>query len=137
MKASLPEAAGDEGLMEASDELPSDFEIDDSQDDSEAEEDEEMGADDDELSLVEGSDNEDLISLDGDIPGGLIEYHGSDAEEDEEEWEGINSEEGCGSKKRKRVEIKSERRKKLRSLPTFASYEDYAKIIEDGPDDVL
>ena len=137
MKASLPEAAGDEGLMEASDELLSDFEIDDSQDDSEAEEDEEMGADDDELSLVEASDNEDLISLDGDIPDGLIEYHDSDAEEDEEEWEGINSEKGSGSKKRKRVEIKSERRKKLRSLPTFASYEDYAKIIEDGPDDVL
>jgi ribosome biogenesis protein MAK21 len=138
MKASLPEAAGDEGLMEASDELPSDFEIDDSQDDSEGEEDEEMDADDDELSLMEGSDNEDLISLDGDIPDGLIEYHDSDAEEDEEEeWEGINSEEGSGSKKRKRVEIKSERRKKLRSLPTFASYEDYAKMIKDGPDDVL
>ena len=30
------------------------------------------------LSLVEVSDNEDLISLDGDVPEGLSEYNGSD-----------------------------------------------------------
>ena len=27
------------------------------------------------------------------------------------------------------------RKKKLRSLPTFASYEDYAKLIDDEPED--
>ena len=27
------------------------------------------------------------------------------------------------------------RKKKLRSLPTFASYEDYARMIEDGPEE--
>ena len=43
-------------------------------------------------------------------------------------------------KKRKREDgegknSSKDRRKKLRSLPTFASYEDYAKLIEDGPED--
>ena len=27
------------------------------------------------------------------------------------------------------------RKKKLRALPTFASYEDYARMIEDGPEE--
>lgn len=42
---------------------------------------------------------------------------------------------GCAPKKRKRDEEKDGNRKKLRALPTFASYEDYAKMIEDGPED--
>ena len=29
------------------------------------------------------------------------------------------------------------RKKKLRALPTFASYEDYARMIEDGPEEDL
>ncbi|KAJ7168329.1 CBF/Mak21 family-domain-containing protein [Mycena crocata] len=120
MQASMPRAAGDEDLMEESDELPSDIDEDD--EDSEID-------DDDALSLVEGSDNEDLVPLDG-----LIDYDGSDGEAggEEEEWGGIS--EG-GDKKRKREDNSSQRRKKLRSLPTFASYEDYAKMIEDGPED--
>jgi ribosome biogenesis protein MAK21 len=110
--------------MEESDELPSDLdEGDDASDD-----------DDDALSLVEASDNEDLVSLDANFPG-LIDYDGSDEEaggEDEEEWGGITQ---GGDKKRKREDSSNQKRKKLRSLPTFASYEDYAKMIEDGPED--
>ncbi|KAJ7491216.1 CBF/Mak21 family-domain-containing protein [Mycena latifolia] len=128
MQASMPNAAGDEDLMEESDELPSDFDEDDA---SDIEEDDD---DDDALSLVEGSDNEDLVPLDENFPSGLIDYDGSDggAGDEEEEWGGIS--EG-GDKKRKREDSSNQRRKKLRSLPTFASYEDYAKLIEDGPED--
>jgi len=90
--------------------------------------------DDEPLSLIEESDNEDLISLDRD-PEGLIENDGPESgEEEEEEWDGI----GAGDRKRKRTEgaeTRSGRRKKMRSLPTFASYEDYARMIEDAPED--
>ena len=44
-----------------------------------------------------------------------------------------------GGKKRKLKEPEKEdgrtRKKKLRALPTFASYEDYARMIEDGPEE--
>ncbi|KAJ6488466.1 CBF/Mak21 family-domain-containing protein [Mycena vitilis] len=128
MQASMPRVAGDDvDLMEESDELPSDLDDDE---DSEIDD-----ADDDALSLVEGSDNEDLVPLNGDFPG-LIDYDGSEAEgggeDEEEEWGGIS--EG-GDKKRKREDSSNQKRKKLRSLPTFASYEDYAKMIDDGPED--
>ncbi|KAF5378151.1 hypothetical protein D9615_007633 [Tricholomella constricta] len=134
MKASMPKAAGDdsEDLMEDDgdeDDLPSDFDMDDDDSDSENE-DQAKEEDDDALSLVEGSDNEDLISLNDDVPDGLIEWDGSDEEADEE-WGGIDGDDGGGGKKRKREETSREKRKKLRSLPTFASYEDYAKMIED------
>ncbi|SJL06413.1 uncharacterized protein ARMOST_09749 [Armillaria ostoyae] len=126
MKASMPKAEGDDDLMEDSDidenDLPSDFDAD--------EDDDEEPDDSDALSLAEGSDNDDLISLDGDMPEGLIEYDGPDGEE-EEEWGGIDS----GNGKRKRTQESKEKRKKFKSLPTFASYEDYAKMIEDGPED--
>ena len=105
------------------------------EDDEEAEEEDEC--DDDALSLAEASDAEDLLSLDEDLPEGLIEYDGSDADsdadvpEEEEEWGGIG-----GGKKRKRGDDDAKsRKKKLRSLPTFASYEDYAKLIDDEPED--
>ncbi|KAJ7722294.1 CBF/Mak21 family-domain-containing protein [Mycena maculata] len=129
MQASMPRAAGDEDLdlmEESSDEVPSDLEDEDDEDSNDA------------LSLAEGSDNEDLVPLDG-FPAGLIEYDGSGDEgegEEEEEWGGIRGE-GDKNKngKRKREESSGQRRKKLRSLPTFASYEEYAKMIEDGPED--
>ncbi|KAK0199068.1 CBF/Mak21 family-domain-containing protein [Armillaria mellea] len=126
MKASIPKAEGDNDLMDDSDidedDLPSDFDVD--------EDEEDQPDDGDDLSLAEGSDNDDLISLDDDMPEGLIEYDGPD-EEEEEEWGGIDS----GNGKRKRTQESKERRKKFKSLPTFASYEDYAKMIEDGPED--
>ncbi|KAG6841522.1 hypothetical protein C0991_010136 [Blastosporella zonata] len=134
MQKSMPKAAGDdEDLMEESDEddVPSDLDMEDSEDEAEAQD------DDDALSLVEGSDNEDLISLDGDVPDGLIDWDGGsdggDPPEADEEWGGIDD--APTGKKRKREETSREKRKKLRSLPTFASYEDYAKMIEDGPED--
>jgi ribosome biogenesis protein MAK21 len=128
MKASMPKAVGeDDDLMEASDDILG-------EDMDSAEESAGDDYDDDPLSLVEGSDNEDLVSLDGDIPEGLLDYEGSDSSDhEEEEWGGIEN----NGTKRKRTDTSRERRKKLRSLPTFASYEDYAKMIEDGPEDVL
>ncbi|KAJ4490490.1 CBF/Mak21 family-domain-containing protein [Lentinula aciculospora] len=116
MQASMPKA------------LTDDVDLMDDDDDDDDDKDENENTD-DELSLVEGSDNEDLITSNGDLPDGLIEYDGSDA--DAEEWNGI----GEKSNKRKRNDEDKKRRKKLKSLPTFASYEDYAKIIEDGPED--
>lgn len=128
MKASMPKAEGDDDLMEDSDidedDLPSDFDADEDDDDDEPD-----GSDG--LSLAEGSDNDDLISLDGDMPEGLIEYDRPGEEDEEEEWEGIDS----GNGKRKRTQESKEKRKRFKSLPTFASYEDYAKMIEDGPED--
>ncbi|KAH9840749.1 CBF-domain-containing protein [Rhodofomes roseus] len=102
------------------------------------ERDEDSAADEDAFSLAEASDAEDLITLDADMPVGLLEYDGSDASDpEEEEWNGIDADQSV--KKRKRVEEdgKKGRKKKLRSLPTFASYEDYARMIEDGPEDNL
>jgi ribosome biogenesis protein MAK21 len=46
-----------------------------------------------------------------------------------------------GGKKRKHKGAEKEdgriRKKKLRALPTFASYEDYARMIEDGPEEYI
>ncbi|KAG6819264.1 hypothetical protein H0H93_013579 [Arthromyces matolae] len=138
MQKSMPKAAGDDDdLMEDTDDdnLPSDFDVDDDDD-----EDEPVSEDDDEedaFSFAEGSDNEDLVSLNGDVPDGLIEWDGSDEdatpEAPDEEWGGIEGE--SNGKKRKRKDSAREQRKKLRSLPTFATYDDYAKMIEDTPED--
>jgi len=88
---------------------------------------------DDTLSLVEASDNDDLLPL-CEMTNNLIAYDSSFENEDEEEWEGIKT--GLGeARKRKRADDKENDRKKKRCpLPTFASYEDYAKMIEDGPE---
>ena len=101
-----------------------------------AENDDDGGGNDDAFSLAEGSDADDLIPLE-DMPGGLIEFAGSDVEDggsipaEDEEWTGFSG----GNKKRKRGEDEGKGRKKKRALPTFASYEDYAKLIEDAPED--
>ncbi|KAH7907322.1 ribosome biogenesis protein, partial [Hygrophoropsis aurantiaca] len=140
MKATIPPVAGDEDLLDdsESDEIPSgldDDEGDGSIDDGESgEDDEEESADG--LSLVEDSDNDDLIALD-EIPQGLIEFDGTDSEnggdDEEEEWGGISA--GDQGKRKREDESRGSKRKKLRSLPTFASYDDYAKMIEDAPED--
>lgn len=120
MKATIPKKPEDDDvLLEESDELPSDFDMSE-----EGEDDEEDEGEEDEL--AEESDNEDLLSLDGEVPEGLIEYDGT-------EWGGVELEE-AGEKRKRRDEWK-DRRKKLRSLPTFASYDEYAKMIEDQPED--
>ena len=88
---------------------------------------------------------DDLIDLDDDVPEGLLEYPGSDSDVDDEapgadeEWSGFgDAADDANTKKRKRGAAKDDgkqKKKKLRSLPTFASYEDYAKMIEEGPED--
>jgi ribosome biogenesis protein MAK21 len=144
MQATMPNEAGDSNLMDDNDsgDLASGLDGDDDglnvtsnlsdEDDVETHKDEDAEHS-DILAFAEGSDNDDLIDLDEDLPEGLIDYDGSDAEGalEEEEWAGF------GGQKRKREDEKryQGRRKKLRSLPTFASYEDYAKMIEDGPED--
>ena len=145
----MPAELEDDGLMDDSDEsddVPSDLEdisgdeAEDVDDDAEPEDQDEQVDEDDAFSLAEGSDAEDLLPLDTDVPAGLVEWDGPDAsadESEEEEWGGVSaSKEKKG--KRKRDEGKDARkaqRKKLRALPTFASYEDYAKLIEDRPED--
>lgn len=137
MKATIPKNPEDNDVLleESDDELPSDFDMSEEDDDENNESDDEKDEgeeEDDDLELAEASDNDDLLSLDADVPGGLIEFDGS-GEESESEWRGIESEEA--GKKRKRRDEWKERRKKLRSLPTFASYDEYAKMIEDAPED--
>lgn len=147
MKASLPaELEGGLSDSDDSDDVPSDLddsgEEDSEKDDVEAENEdgkEHEDEDDDDFSLVEASDAEDLLPLDHEVPGGLIEYDGTDSEAgdaEEEEWGGIDGGIQPGNKrKRDGKEDAKGKRKKLRSLPTFASYEDYANMIEDGPED--
>ncbi|KAL5489969.1 MAK21 [Sanghuangporus weigelae] len=107
------------------------------------------------LSLAEASDAEDLISLnDIELPEGLIAYHSSSGPEvSEAEWGGFSDPDPDitvrrkpkvdSNKKRKREkgnerakgQQNKNKRRKLRSLPTFATYEDYAKLIEGEPED--
>ena len=99
MQKSVPKAAGEEDNSDGDRDLGSCSE----EESSEAEDDEDDNSD--ALSLVEASDNEDLISLDGDVPDSdLIEYDVFGAREDEE-WGGI--EEGTvGGQKGKREETR-------------------------------
>jgi ribosome biogenesis protein MAK21 len=125
----MPDAGVDDDLAEDSDEIPSGLY-----------DDEDGDQDDDQLSLVEGSDADDLIPLDEALASDLIDYNGSQASdnnenEDYEEWSGVGGSSNPNVNKRKRGEEKRETKKKLKSLPTFASYEDYAKLIENGPED--
>lgn len=94
--------------------------------------------DDEDLSLAEGSDADDLIDLDDDIPEGLVEYPGSESGEGDSEggeWTGFGGGDAGTKRKRGGKHDDGKKKKKLRSLPTFASYEDYAKMIEEGPED--
>ncbi|KAG9084675.1 hypothetical protein FRC06_003944 [Ceratobasidium sp. 370] len=138
MQSSMPELqhAGDDsdGILSG---------LDDMSDDSD--EDEESGSDDGgDTPEAGGSDNES-------VPGGgmLDDLDGSDDDqidfaEDEDDLielsEGQDSssdEEPEHGKRKKSVsgESKREKRRKLRQLPTFASAEDYAKMIDDAPED--
>ena len=67
----------------------------------------------------------------------LIDYDTTDS--NAEDWTGIGgSLDVAADNKRKRGNDGApSRRKKRRSLPTFASYEEYARMIEDGPEDNL
>jgi len=144
----MPKVDGDDDLMDDSEDGGEDQEdrfggdmdprhSEDSDHDNDQDSDDSM----DNVALAEGSDDEDLIPLNEMDPEVLIEYDGSDAGdsgpdgavEKEEEWDGIS---GIGKRKRAKENGNGNlKRKKLRSLPTFASYEDYAKLIEQGPED--
>ncbi|KAF8646008.1 hypothetical protein AX16_007434 [Volvariella volvacea WC 439] len=131
MKATMPKATGDDiPFDEDSDDIPEDLEDDIEEGlDEDAENTDELaegGA-----SLAEGSDDEDLLPFEG-----LIEYDGSDtggSDTEEAEWGGVAAEEA--PQKRKRKEDEGGQRKKRKALPTFASYEDYAKLIDESPED--
>ncbi|TDL17071.1 CBF-domain-containing protein [Rickenella mellea] len=82
--------------------------------------------------MAEESDEDDLIDLESAIPDGLLEYQSSSSQ-DGDEWEGF----GNGAKKRKREGDTGRGKKKLRSLPVFASYDEFEAMIEDGPEDML
>ncbi|KAH7098243.1 CBF-domain-containing protein [Auriculariales sp. MPI-PUGE-AT-0066] len=85
----------------------------------------------DELDLME--DGEDV--MDDDDLVDLADFMGEDGGQDEE-WGGIGSADS-NSKKRKRssADEPSKRKKRLRDLPTFATYEDYQRMIEEAPED--
>ncbi|KZT30311.1 CBF-domain-containing protein [Neolentinus lepideus HHB14362 ss-1] len=119
------------GLDDDEDEVPSGLDDDDQA--SEEDEDGEQEGEDDAFSMAEASDAEDLIDLDADVPDGLIAYDGSNDESEGEEWEGLSR----ASNKKRKYQDKDEgrRKKKLKRLPTFASYDDYQKMIEEGPED--
>ena len=134
----LDEDEDDDSLADLQD--PEDS-ADDAEEPSEVDED-----DDDKLSLVESSDAEDLIPLDEAealaFKDGLIDWpdnegDSSDDENEDVEWGGFGDGPPVLGGKRKRKDGKEEqrKRKKTRSLPTFASYEDYAELIEEGPED--
>jgi len=71
------------------------------------------------LSFAEASDGDDLVNLDAEIPVD------------------VTMKEQTGKRKRQGPEKEDVRisKRKLRTLPTFASYEDYTRMIEDGPDE--
>jgi ribosome biogenesis protein MAK21 len=160
MKSSMPKAEGDDDLLLDADadddsedggfDLDDDSEVD--LDDGEgaaasaAEEPESDAApmsdmdDEEDLGLAEGSDAEDLLDLDADVPVGLISLEGSDAASDAEaaggdEWGGVTADASAGSKRKRVADERKAKRRKLRSLPTFASAEDYAKLIDEAPEE--
>ena len=152
MKASMPKELD---ISEEEDSLPSglddggsivsleDFE--ESEDDTE--EPSQVGEEDDDdtkLSLVESSDAEDLIPFDEAeeiaFKGGLMDLvargGGSDSQGEDEEWTGFGDRSPVLGEKRKLNSGKEPKKRKMaRSLPTFANYDDYAQLIEEGPED--
>ena len=100
--------------------------------------------DSDEGSWVSGfeEDDDDLVGSEVDAPDGLLPLAYDEAQEveeeaAEEEWGGIGAGAVSTGKKRKaKDQPNGDRRKKrrLRDLPTFASAEEYARLI-DGADE--
>jgi len=141
MKASMPKE-----LVMSEDEvlIPSDLDEEDEEDPligledfdlSEGHAEERSDDDDVKLSLVESSDTEDLIPL-VEVEEMAFKAVPIDWLEEDEEWTGFGSgSPALGEKRKRNGNTEEKRRKKARSLPTFASYDDYAKLIEEGPED--
>ncbi|CAE6341998.1 unnamed protein product [Rhizoctonia solani] len=135
LQSSMPELqnAGDD-----SDDIPSGLDDMSDDEDSESEDGESdrgNGTDiEDDTQIEGGSMPDDLGDSDEEIefaedPEDLIEISGDDASSsDEEAVRGKR-------KKTSTADSKREKRKKLRRLPTFASAEDYAKMIDEAPED--
>lgn len=90
-----------------------------------------------ELDFIE--DEDDIVShSDGDEPPGLIDFpSGVSGEEatEEEEWQGLGRGDEQKTRKRGREKEEAGTKKKRQRLATFASYEDYAEMIENAKDD--
>lgn len=131
MQSSMPEIQQD---IEDDDSIPSGLD-DISDDDSDSGDSDNSVADDSEPgSLPDGGMPDDLGDSDealefGEDEDDLIELsEGAELSSDDEPVDGKR-------KKATPAESKREKRRKLRSLPTFASAEDYAKMIDDAPED--
>ncbi|WWD20366.1 hypothetical protein CI109_104842 [Kwoniella shandongensis] len=146
MKASLPDAGDNMGLSEDEDESDDMSDYDDDDDDEEAEASEaesEVEAPkkggkgkraerspsiaSSQSSFPDFADEDEDIISESDMEMPDIVLDGAvDSENDEEE-------DAAKAGKRKRNDERKERRKKRKELPTFGSYEDYQKLIEEGP----
>jgi ribosome biogenesis protein MAK21 len=86
---------------------------------------------DDELDFPIEEDSDDLLDLD-DMPNIPLTsaFPDSDEEAEEEELD-------AGTKRKRGGKEDKKERKKKRKLPTLASAEDYAALINDGPEDDL
>jgi len=148
MKASMPRAEGaedsDDGDGHTEHSIPDSESDEHASSDAEGDQDElsesehddnlDGGFDDIGFSTAEESDTDDLVHLDAETPVDIIQrgQTGSAAQE---------SPVFGGGKKRKRKGPGKEDlqiyKKKLRDLPTFASYEDFAEMIEDDSEENL
>lgn len=140
MQASMPEAGGDDDLME--DDSGTEPEISDS-DSSGEKEGEHVVAQGEENDDSEGEgfefaeDADDILGSDVELPEEFMV--GASGSEAESEWDGVGSEPGQKRKSNSAAEgeEKNGRRKKrkIKHLPTFASLEDYEKLIDEAPED--
>ncbi|CAE6415012.1 unnamed protein product [Rhizoctonia solani] len=137
MQSSMPELqnTGDDsdGVPSGLDDMSGDGSDDSEGDETIQDKDSDSGAEDDE-SLEGGIMPDDLGDSDEELefaedPEDLIELSGGDvSSSDGEPVRGKR-------KKSSTADSKREKRKKLRRLPTFASAEDYAKMIDEAPED--
>ena len=137
MKSSMPDAAGPDS--DESDSLPEDLDGDSDDASVPIEQNSNHGNDSDEGSWGSGfeEDDDDLVGSEVDAPDGLLPLGYDEAQEEEDEWGGIGADAAVTGRKRKaKDQPNSDRRKKrrLRDLPTFASAEEYARLI-DGADE--
>jgi ribosome biogenesis protein MAK21 len=142
MKSSMPDVAGPDS--DASDSLPEDL-YGDSDDalSPMAKNSNDEDSSDDEGSLGPGFEEEDddIVGSGADAPDGLLHLSSDEAQEEEVEvWGGIGGDIVATEKKRKaKDQPNGDKRKKrrLRDLPTFASVEQYAKLIDEADEENL
>jgi ribosome biogenesis protein MAK21 len=155
MKASLPKAEDDEDGEDVDDDVDDDDDDDDDDVDHVFQDSESDGHASFDTNTEEdegtSSDAKDDINVNWEFDG--VEFSGVDGsvnsyplptrpkltlyDQDESDTQALPT--LSNGKKRKRKgrgnEDERTRKKKLRALPTFASYEDYARMIEDGPEE--